>query len=226
MSTWTTALLTDAALRRGAFLGVAPTGIRPITPGMKVIGRVRPARHFGSVDVFLEAILGAERGDVLVIDNGGRVDEGCVGDLVTLEAKARGLAGVAIWGANRDTAELREIALPLFTYGSWPSGPQRLDSRTFDALESACFGELIVSREHVIAADDDGVVFLRADQVDGIMATAKEIYGRERAQADRVRKGVTLADQFKLREYLAAREKDPNLTLRAHLRALNAEIEE
>ena len=38
-------------------------------------------RHHGSVDIFLEALERRQAGDVLVIDNGGRTDEGCVGDL-------------------------------------------------------------------------------------------------------------------------------------------------
>src|SRR6266536_1088712 len=54
----------------------------------------------GSVDVFLEAFSRAEPGDVLVIDNGGRSDEACVGDLAVLEAEAAGLAGLVVWGCT------------------------------------------------------------------------------------------------------------------------------
>jgi regulator of RNase E activity RraA len=43
--------------------------------GQRVAGRVLPVRHYGSVDVFLEALGRAEAGDVLVVDNGGRLDE-------------------------------------------------------------------------------------------------------------------------------------------------------
>ena len=38
------------------------------------------------------ALGAAERSDVLVIDNGGRSDEACIGDLVVLEARAAGYA--------------------------------------------------------------------------------------------------------------------------------------
>src|SRR5690242_17120903 len=83
----TTPHLADACLRAGAPVRCGPAGLGPIAPGMRCAGRVRPARHVGSVDVFLEALTGSGRGDVLVIDNAGRLDEACIGDLVALEAK-------------------------------------------------------------------------------------------------------------------------------------------
>ena len=86
------------------------------------------------MDVFLEALEAAERGDVLVVDNGGRTDEACVGDLVTLEVGNAGLAGIVIWGLRRDTQELLEIGLPVLSLGTLPTGPQRLDKRSPDVL--------------------------------------------------------------------------------------------
>lgn len=222
----TTPLIADAALRRNAFMHIAAPGCRGLSAGMKAFGRVRPARHVGSVDVFLEAIVAADPGDVLVVDNGGRVEEGCVGDLVTLEAKAHDLGGIVIWGVNRDTTELREIALPVFSYGTWPCGPTRLDARPPDALTVAHFGDFTATREHVVFADDDGVVFIRVDQANDVFAAAEEIFTRERAQADRVREGVTLVEQFRFHDFLAARERDPRVTFRSHLRSLAGEIEQ
>ncbi len=55
-----------------------------------------PVQHYGSVDIFLEAMGNAEQGDILVIDNGRRDDEGCIGDLTVLEAKAQGLRGMIV----------------------------------------------------------------------------------------------------------------------------------
>jgi len=221
----TTPLVADAAMRLGAYLRAAPPGIRPLLPGLTLSGRARPAQHAGSVDVFLEAFLAADDGDVLVIDNGGRLDEGCIGDLTALEAKAHGLAGIVVWGVHRDTAELREIALPVFSYGRWPCGPSRLDRRAPDALERARFGDTIVTREHLVFADDDGLLFLRTDESEQVLKVAREIHTRERAQADRVREGITLAEQFRLRDYISRRERDPNVTFREHLRGLKGEIE-
>jgi regulator of RNase E activity RraA len=59
---------------------------------------------------------------VLVVDNGGLLDEACVGDLVALEAHAAGMEGMVIWGLHRDTADIRAIGLPVFSLGAIPTG--------------------------------------------------------------------------------------------------------
>ena len=82
----------------------APALVHIVVPGSRLAGRASPTRHVGSVDIFLEAFETAAPGDVLVVDNGGRLDEACVGDLVVLEAQAAGLDGIVIWGLHRDTA--------------------------------------------------------------------------------------------------------------------------
>ena len=221
-----TPLITDAALRLHVPARIAPFGIRPVTSGIKIAGCALPAKHFGSVDVFLEAMMSANSGDVLVIDNGGRTDEGCIGDLTVLETRASKLAGIVVWGAHRDTPELKQIGFPVFSYGSCPSGPQRLDPRTEGALDVARFGDFPVTKADVVFADDDGCIFVELKSVDQILKTARQIWETERKQADRIKAGRTLRDQLKFAEYLKKRAADPNHTFREHLREIGGAIEE
>src|SRR3954452_10801132 len=72
LASLTTAHLADACIRVDVPVRCAPAGMRPLAAGSRVAGRVLPARHAGSVDVFLEAFEHAREGDVLVVDNGGR----------------------------------------------------------------------------------------------------------------------------------------------------------
>lgn len=221
--TVSTPLVADGCLRVGVTLRAAPAGVAPVVPGSLVVGRVLPTRHFGSVDVFLEACEAAEPGDVLVVDNGGRVDEACIGDLTILEAQSAGLAGVVVWGLHRDTHELREIGFPVWSYGTNPLGPMRLDERDDEPVR---FGESIVTRDDVVFADDDGVVFVAHALVDEVLAAVRTISAVEREQARRIGAGETLRDQTRFVEYLAERERDPSYTFRRHLRRTGDAIEE
>jgi 4-hydroxy-4-methyl-2-oxoglutarate aldolase len=221
-----TPLLADACLRLGLSLRLAPPGIRPLLPASRVAGRVLPVRHYGSVDIFLEAMGAAEPGDVLVIDNEGRLDEGCIGDLTVLEAQAWDLAGIVVWGAHRDTAELEQIGFPVFSYGTCPAGPRRLDPPDPDALRSARFGDCMVGKEDIVFGDQDGVLFAPGQRAEELLATAQSIWQTEREQARAVRSGKTLREQLRFDDYLARRAADPSYTFRKHLRVLGGAIEE
>lgn len=221
-----TPLIADAALRLKIPLRISPPGIRPVTPNQRLAGPALPVRHFGSVDVFLEAMENARSGDVLVIDNGGRLDEGCIGDLTALEAEHCGLAGITVWGAHRDTPELRQMRLPIFSYGVCPSGPQRLDPRDASALHSARFGNFLVERGDVVFADDDGCLFIEAESIDELLRSAQEIWQRERRQAEAIKGGHSLREQLEFAQYLKKRAADANYTFREHLRKISGAIEE
>jgi 4-hydroxy-4-methyl-2-oxoglutarate aldolase len=221
-----TPLLADAALRLKIPLRITPVGIVPVIPGARLAGRALPARHYGSVDVFLEAMQTAQPGDVLVIDNGGRTDEGCIGDLTALEARASGLAGIIVWGTQRDTPELRQIGFPIWSYGSCPSGPQRLDHREESALRSVRFGDFEVTGSDIVFADDDGCVFAAGESAEDLLTTARVIWQRERQQAEAIKAGKTLKSQLRFAEYLERRAADPAYTFRQHLRKMDGAIEE
>jgi 4-hydroxy-4-methyl-2-oxoglutarate aldolase len=220
-----TPLIADAGLRLGLALKIAPPGIRSLMPGSRMAGVALPVKHYGSVDIFLEALGKAQPGNILVIDNGGRMDEGCVGDLTVLEAQACGVTGMVIWGCHRDTEELERIGFPLFSYGVCPSGPQRLDPRDPKALGSAHFGDFQVEEEDVVFADVDGVLFAPGQYAGELLSIAHQIWETERRQAQAIRAGKTLREQLRFDEYLARRSTDPTYTFREHLRNIGGAIE-
>jgi 4-hydroxy-4-methyl-2-oxoglutarate aldolase len=221
----TTANVADACLRLGVPVRCAPPTIRPLAPASPISGPAIPVVHFGSVDVFLEALQDAAPGSILVVDNQDRAEEACIGDLVALEVKAAGLAGIVIWGASRDSREIRSIGLPLYSTGSWPAGPTRLDPRTETAFIEAQIGTECVSSEDYVFADDDGVLFVARSHVNQVTRAAADIHLKEAAQADAVRRGRSLRDQFDFAGYVLAQRENPRLTFRDHLRVRAAEIE-
>ena len=219
-------LVADASIRLGISFNVAPFGIYPVILDCRIGGRALPVRHFGSVDVFLEAMNEAEDGDVLVVDNNGRRDEGCIGDLIVIEAISCNLGGIVIWGTHRDTPELQRLGFPVFSYGSWPVGPLRVDERSTDVFKSARFGEYSVTRDDAVFGDLDGVLFVPFKSVNDVLKMAESLSKTEQAQAKAVRKGKTLREQLRFDEYLTKHKLDPKYDFRKHLRKIGGAIEE
>jgi 4-hydroxy-4-methyl-2-oxoglutarate aldolase len=223
---WSTPFIADACQLLELPVRVGSAGFRPAVSGTRVAGNACPARHAGSTDVFLEAIAAASPGDVLVIDNNARMDEGCIGDLVAGEAHIAGLAGLVVWGAHRDTAAIRAIGIPVWSLGTCPNGPLELRTRSTHALEAASIGHHVtVTKDDVVFADADGVVVVAAVDVGRIIGAARDISMREQAQAARLMAGERLRDQLQLEAYVARRREDPSYTFRAHLKALGGAIE-
>lgn len=222
---WTTPFIADACVQLALPVRIGPPGMRCNVPGSKVAGPARPARHAGSVDVFLEAIAAASRGDVLVIDNGGRADEGCIGDLVVGEAHMSGIAATLCWGTHRDTTAILAIGARVWSLGTCPNGPLTLRPRGHEALISARLGSLLIGLDDYVLADDDGVVAVAAAELDRVVETARDIATREGAQAARLLKGELLKTQFDLDRYVARRNSDPSYTFREHLKSFGGAIE-
>lgn len=217
------AAIADACVLTGVQLRVAPASISPqVGNGSAIAGPARVVRHLGSVDVFLEAIAACAAGDVLVVDNGGRANEGCIGDLITLETMQAGIAGIVIWGRHRDTRQLTEIGLPLWSEGAVPTGPIELRDPADSRVQ---IGDSIVVNGDLVVADADGVVFVDRADADRVVSRAEIVDARERAQAGHAQAGHSLREQLQFAAYLDRRAVDPALTFRAHLRRIDGEIE-
>ncbi|KRC47219.1 hypothetical protein ASE16_17990 [Leifsonia sp. Root227] len=219
-----TAAVADAAVRLGIPVAAAPAGLVALLPGRPFAGPAAPVTHLGSVDVLLETIDDAPPGAVLVVDNGGRRDEACVGDLMLLEARESGMRGAVVWGLHRDTAQLREIGLPLFSLGAYPYGPRRVPPAG-RAMRSAFLDGVPVAEGDWIVADDDGVLVVGRDRRDELVETALRIQSVEGAQSERMRGGASLRDQLDFAEYRRRQAADPELTLRRYLQETGGAIE-
>jgi 4-hydroxy-4-methyl-2-oxoglutarate aldolase len=222
---WTTPFIADACVQLSLPVRVGPPHLRCNLPGSKVAGPARPARHAGSTDVFLEAIAASNKGDVLVIDNGGRLDEGCIGDLVVGEAFMSGIVGTVCWGTHRDTTAINAMGARVWSLGTCPNGPLELRKRGATALEAANIGKITVTLEDYVFADDDGVVVVATADLQRIVETARDIADREGAQAARLLKGELLRTQLDLHGYVTKRHADPEYTFRDHLKSFGGAIE-
>ena len=221
-----TPLITDACIRNGFPLRLAPFGIHPIVSEWKIAGAAIGVKHFRSVDVFIETSHSAKSGDILIIDNDGRTDEGCIGDLTVLEVLNAKMSGIVLWGVHRDTTEIKKIHLPVFSFGAYPLGPVRNVSEIDDEDKIVRFGDEIVTGDDYVFADEDGVAFVHQQYLKTVLDTAIELSEKERKQADQIKEGKNLYQQFAFDKFLDLKKTDPGLSFRAWLKKIGGAIEE
>src|SRR5262245_8638703 len=95
---------------------VMDPGLRPVTSFRQMVGRARTVRCRDDFLAGIRALHESEPGEVLVVDGGGRT-RALAGELCATEAARRGLAGIVIDGACRDTRKVATLQLPL--YARW-----------------------------------------------------------------------------------------------------------
>ncbi|MCJ7583033.1 MAG: RraA family protein, partial [Candidatus Aminicenantes bacterium] len=92
-------------------LRVMDTGIRPLTPNVQMIGIASTVHCRGDFLSVIKALGEAQENEVLIIDGGGEGIALC-GELFSYEAKRKGLAGIVVDGACRDSSKIRKLKFP------------------------------------------------------------------------------------------------------------------
>ena len=193
----TTPNLADACIQCGVPLRVAPAQLQAIGKPDRFAGRVLPVQFGGTMDVILEACDKSEPGDILIIDDGGRTDRSCLGELEAREAVMAGLSGIVVWGCHRDTDKLHLLGTPIFSLGKTPCTPRTQDIRPNNALTRAFVGECNLTANDVAMGDADGVIFLPYDRLPELLAAAEAIHHTAITKVQAMRAGKTLYQQLK-----------------------------
>ena len=165
-------------------------GLRPIAPGMRVAGPARTVRFPAGDNLALHhAIAAASPGDVIVADCGGSIDSGPFGEIMALACKLRGISGLVINGAVRDTAEIAALGFPVFSRGIDIRGTVKRDSGEIDV--TVLIGGVRIAPGDMIVADADAVIALPGGSVDAALAAAEARAAKEALMMERLRAGET-----------------------------------
>jgi 4-hydroxy-4-methyl-2-oxoglutarate aldolase len=174
----------------------ATWGVRPQWPCPRIVGRAvtmkikpaglqQPTQHLGTAPI--EA---AQSGDIIVIDNGGKLEFSCWGGLLALSAKLKGLSGVVIDGAARDIDEARELGFPVYARGAVPMTARgRVMQESFN--QEIQFAGVQCHPGDLVIADGSGVVIVPKEKEAEVVAAAEEIYQKEQEMAEGIRKGYS-----------------------------------
>ena len=170
------------------------SAIYPIGAGKRIVGRAVTARFlparedapesWRSDDMYRQALDRMRPDDFLVVDGMGSDEGALVGDILSTRITFLGGVGVAVDGAARDSAGIREVGLPVFAkyLHAAPNRPYLMNTDVNVPIQ--CGGVLVLPGD-IILADDDGVVVIPSSLADriaseGIASEEMELYVRKR----------------------------------------------
>jgi 4-hydroxy-4-methyl-2-oxoglutarate aldolase len=192
-----TATVHEAMGKRGAMY----SSIKPLYSGMKACGGALTVKcQAGDNLMLLKALDMAQAGDVLVVDAGLVTEEGPWGELMTIQAVIKGLAGLVIDGSVRDSMAIKEHNFPVFCKGVSVIGTAK-ETVGFINHPITC-GNTIVKPGDIILADEDGVVVIPLVEAEEILKNSQERVAKEQKLIERIRAGESIFDIAGFQEIL------------------------
>ncbi|HUN48674.1 MAG TPA: RraA family protein [Stellaceae bacterium] len=113
----------------------------------------------------------ADPGDVIVVDAGGDLTTAIIGEIMATHAELRGIAGIVINGAIRDSTTLAAGKFPVYAAGITHRGPYK-DGPGEINVPVAIDG-MVIEPGDLVYGDADGLICVPFDQVDAICRDAK-----------------------------------------------------
>jgi len=177
--------------------------IKPLDPRFRLAGRAFTILYGpagvppGTVGDFIDDVT---EGSVIVIDNGGRENATVWGDILTMVAHRRNIAGTVIDGACRDTNLSREIGYPIFSRSySMRTGKDRVQLEAMNCAVN--IGDARVLPGDILRGDGDGVIAIPRAHENDVLTIAEEIDATEEKIRRAVLEGMRLSDARQQHRY-------------------------
>jgi 4-hydroxy-4-methyl-2-oxoglutarate aldolase len=182
-------------------LGVLAVSIRPISPGLRVVGPAFTVKCYpGSIITVHKALMEAPAGVVLVVDDEGDTRGAIWGEVMTHQAQRQGILGLVTDGPVRDTAEIAALGFPVFAGSVTPRvGTNRRVG--LSQIPISCAG-VLVHPQDIVVADADGVVIIPQNQVAPVVERAEGIVHRDEEFIRQIGQGKLLVDLLNFRELI------------------------
>ena len=163
--------------------------LRPMHKEGKLAGPAFTVRTAAGDNLLVHKALDtAQRGDVIVVDAGGWLDNAIIGELMAARARQRGIAGIVIWGAIRDSAEIAAGTYPVYAAGVTHRGPYKNGPGEINV--PVVVGGMPVNPGDIIIGDADGLVAVPQEQAERVLASAKSILEKETASMKQILAGT------------------------------------
>jgi regulator of RNase E activity RraA len=197
-----TATISDALDRLG-IVGQC-LGIAPLAPSFRLCGRAFTLRYRptglvdrGNVGDYVDDV---PPGEIVVLDNAGRLDCTVWGDILTAVSHRRGVGGTVIHGVCRDVSRALDLGYPIFSRGRYMrTGKDRVEVESQGAPVS--LGEIQVRQGDLLVGDADGLLVVPRVRESEVLEVAREIEEAEQAIERETAKGTRLDEARRVFRY-------------------------
>ncbi len=165
--------------------------MRPLLDGRRISGASVTSHNFPGDNLMIHVALSvAQRGQILVLANGGGTQGALWGDVACTFAAKKGIAGVVADGPVRDIESLRRMKFPVWSTSISPSHPEKRGPGSVNVPIVA--DGVLVEPGDVIVADDDGVLVIPRAHLARAVEGARERAAKEVAIRARIEAGESL----------------------------------
>lgn len=187
----------EAMGRRGAM----DPCIKPIVRTMRLCGQALTVScHAGDNLMLIKAVHMARPNDVIVADMGAANDSGPFGEVLAVECITKGVAGLVLSCAVRDSSEIEQLGFPVFSNGICVKGTAKATLGSIN--HPICCGGQIVNPGDIVLGDADGVVIVPRAEVEEVLKASLERTAKEADIIKRLQKGESLFDIYGYQEIL------------------------
>ncbi len=179
------------------------TAILPIDPHFRICGPALTVEcALGDNLTVHHALHLAQPGDVLIVGGSPNSDGALWGELMSISAQSKGVAGTIIDGPVRDPLEIRMLGYPVFCRHF---NPRRATKETYGNINVPVrIGTLSISPNDLVLADANGIASVPRNRVQEAVELASEILRKENKVKDEILSGRTIFDIFNLQQYVTA----------------------
>lgn len=135
----------------------------------------------------------AQKGDILVISNGGGSNRALLGEImITYLMEIKKVSGIVLDGPVRDINKIARLDFPIYATGATPGGPYKNGPGEIN-VPIAC-GDISVNPGDIILADPDGVIVIPLKESVSILKDAKKFQKQDVSKLLETKKGIVKRD--------------------------------
>lgn len=182
------------------------TGIRPLDPSFRICGPALTVECAPGDNLTVHHALHIARpGDVLIVRGSPDCGVALWGELMSMSAQSKHLAGTIVDGSVRDPLEIKAVGYPVFCR---EINPRRATKENYGRMNVPVrIGGITIKPHEFVVADANGILSLPGDRLKQAIELASEVANKESRIKLEILGGRSIFDIFNLAPFVTTNQQ-------------------